>query len=203
MQWGFVDYENVGSLETIDLGKYDRIFVFLGPKNKQLKLGGNSPVGFCSIDLISLKTIGPNNLDFHLAFHLGRFHELAEELIEFHIITNDSGFNGLINHIKGLGRRCKKVTLERNDKKSQRIVSLSPGAELIVARLAPMDGRKRPRTTIKLKNWIKSQCTQVMNDTDPGEYYEELKNTKIIHENELRITYNDKAIKVRSGRLSA
>ncbi len=190
MQWGFVDYENTGSLDAIDLGKYDRMFVFLGPKNRKLKLGEISSVGFCSLELISLNTMGPNNLDFHLAFHLGRFHELADEEIEFHVISNDSGFNGLINHIKELGRKCKKVVTKSKDEKSRPIVNLSPCAALIVDRLATMDGRKRPRTKTKLINWIKSQCAQMLNGSDPGVFYEELKKVKIVHELGSDITYS-------------
>jgi hypothetical protein len=33
---------------------------------------------------------------------------LEEDL--FHIISNDSGFNGLVNHLKKIGRNCKKVS---------------------------------------------------------------------------------------------
>ncbi len=190
MQWGFVDYENIGSLDSIDLGKYDRLFVFLGPKNRKLKFGEISTVGFCSLELISLNTMGPNNLDFHLAFHLGRFHELADEQTVFHIISNDSGFNGLVNHINGLGRKCKKVATTSKVEKPKQGVSLSPCAELVVNRLAPMDGRKRPRKKTKLINWIKSQCAQMLNGSDPSVFYEELKKAKLVNEHGSDITYN-------------
>ena len=192
MQWGFVDYENVGSLDAIELGEYDRIFVFLGPKNRKLKLGQISSVEFCTVELIALNTMGPNNLDFHLAFHLGRFHELADEQTEFHVITNDSGFNGLVNHIKGLGRKCKKVATRSIGVKSRSAVSLSPCAELIVKRLSTMDGRKRPRTKTKLTNWVKSQCAHVLNGSDPSVFYEELKKAKVFDEHGSAITYNVK-----------
>ena len=38
MIWGFVDYENTGSLEAIRLDDYDRLLVFCGPKNNRIKL---------------------------------------------------------------------------------------------------------------------------------------------------------------------
>jgi hypothetical protein len=34
---GFVDYENVGSLEGIDVKSYERLLIFCGPKNSKLK----------------------------------------------------------------------------------------------------------------------------------------------------------------------
>jgi hypothetical protein len=190
MQWAFVDYENTGSLEAIDLSKYQRLFVFLGPKNTKLKLGELSSVDFCNLELISLNTMGPNNLDFHLAFHLGRFHELAEEEIAFHIITNDSGFNGLINHLKGIGRKCKRVPTKKVLEKPKALSKLSSCASLIVDRLAPMDGRKRPRKKVKLVNWIKSQCVQSLDGADPNIYYDELKKAKFIQESGSDITYH-------------
>ncbi len=36
MIWAFVDYENLGSLEQVDLSSYQKVFVFLGPKHKSL-----------------------------------------------------------------------------------------------------------------------------------------------------------------------
>jgi hypothetical protein len=136
--------------------------------------------------------MGPNNLDFHIAFHLGRFHELADKNIEFHIVTNDSGFNGLVNHIKKLGRQCKKINNQKIIEKSKTDVDLSTCASLIIERLSPMDGRKRPRKRVKLINWIKSQCAQMLNGTDPSIYYEELKKANIIHESGADITYTIK-----------
>ena len=191
MTWGFVDYENTGSLEAIDLSKYQRVFVFLGPKNTRLKLGEVSSVGFCTLEIISLNTVGPNNLDFHLAFHLGRFHEIAEESVEFHIVTNDSGFNGLVNHLRGIGRKCKHVSTKQAEKPKV-VPELSACAALVVERLGPMDGRKRPRKKAKLVNWIKSQCSQLLNGEEPIAYYEELKKAKIIRESGSDVAYEIK-----------
>lgn len=108
INWAFIDYENVGSLENLDVLGYDRVFVFCGPNNKRIKFKEFPSNRFCSIEFISVNTTGSNNLDFHLAFHLGRFHEIAEEAVVFHIVSNDAGFNGLVNHVKSMGRGCKK-----------------------------------------------------------------------------------------------
>ena len=112
MKWAFVDYENLGSLETLCLSDYERILVFCGPRNKSIKVGKLPSDGFRSIEMIGVTTMGSNNLDFHLAFHLGRFHETADRDVAFHIISNDAGFNGLVKHLKELGRSGKKVATE-------------------------------------------------------------------------------------------
>lgn len=51
MNWAFVDYENVGSLENLDIQKYDRIFIFCGPKIKESNLVNFRPTVFVWLSL--------------------------------------------------------------------------------------------------------------------------------------------------------
>lgn len=190
MNWAFVDYENVGSLETMDIAAYERVFVFCGPKNTRINVGALPSDGFCQIELLGVTTMGPNNLDFHLAFHLGRFHEIAEEGVAFHIVSNDAGFNGLVNHIKKLGRSCKKVTTKVVLPGNSEPQSLSEGASLVVARLKLLDGRKRPRKRASFINWIKSQCHGLVNGARPEDVCKELVSAKVVREAGLDITYD-------------
>jgi hypothetical protein len=189
MNWAFVDYENVGSLEALNIPEYDRVFVFCGPKNTKIKVGSLRSDGFCQIELIGVTTMGANNLDFHLAFHLGRFHEVAAKGVAFHIISNDSGFNGLVNHLKKLGRNCKKVATRKVIPKPAAKLSLSDEASLLIARIRQLDGRKRPRKRSSFLNWIKSQCQGRTNGTTPDSIYRELLNAKVIQESGSNITY--------------
>lgn len=39
MKWAFIDYENIGSLEKIDLEIYQRIIIFLGAKQSKIDFG--------------------------------------------------------------------------------------------------------------------------------------------------------------------
>lgn len=109
MNWAFVDYENVRSLESINLAAYQRVFVFCGPQNKSVKFDELPASGICRVDLITVPTSSKNNVDFHLAFHLGVEHSQASADINFHVISNDKGYQGLINHLELLGRSCKLV----------------------------------------------------------------------------------------------
>ena len=176
MIWAFVDYENTGSLEGVDYKLYQRVIVFCGPKNSKIKLGDADFSEFISIEIIKLKTMGADNLDFHIAYYLGKYSEIASQDIEFHVISKDNGFNGLVNHIKKTGRRCKKVTIQEKSNRNSKPppVPLSPCAELAVTRLASIDGRKRPRKKEKLANWIGSQCRTVGGDIDPLAVLKEL-----------------------------
>lgn len=199
MNWAFVDYENIGTLESLSVSDYERIFVFCGPKNTRVKIGAPPFDGFCRIELIGVTTTGSNNLDFILAFHLGRFHELAGKSVTFHIISNDGGFNGLVNHLKKIGRPCKKVvTKVVNPPKAATkkatppkvdSIPLSEEASLVVSRLKQLDGRKRPRKREKFQNWIKSQCQGISNSALPEVVYKELINLKLVLESGADISY--------------
>lgn len=189
MIWAFVDYENVGSLESLNLSEYEKVFVFCGPKNKKIKFGMLPSNGFCSIELIGVTTMGANNLDFHLAFHLGRFHEIADEKIAFHIISDDSGFNGLVNHLKKIGRNCKKVSTKAVPATPNAQFALGDTASFILAKLKQLDGRKRPRKRTKFLNWIKSQCQSLTGSATPEAVCEELIKAKLVRESGSNITY--------------
>jgi hypothetical protein len=189
MNWAFVDYENVGSLEALNISDYERVFVFCGPKNTRIKVGTLPSNEFYGIELIGVTTTGANNLDFHLAFHLGRFHEVADKGVAFHIISNDSGFNGLVNHLKKLGRNCKQVATKIAMPKQASTPSLSDEASLVVSRLRQLDGRKRPRKKGSFINWIKSQCQGLASGVHPEAVCKELVSAKFIRESGSDIAY--------------
>ena len=94
MNWAFVDYENVGSLEEIPFDDYDRVFIFCGPKNSKIKIGSSSITDFIKIEIIKLKSTGANNLDFHISYYLGKFYQTANPEVQFIVVTNDNGFKG-------------------------------------------------------------------------------------------------------------
>lgn len=141
--------------------------------------------------MIGVNTTGSNNLDFHLAFYIGRFHEIAEKEIEFHIVSNDSGFNGLVNHLKKIGRSCKKIATKETNLKPKKVglPSLSNEASSVVARLKQLDGRKRPRKKAGLLNWIKSQGQAMTNGALPEVILKELITAKLIRDSGNGIGY--------------
>ncbi len=188
MIWGFVDYENIGSLEDIDFTVYQKIFIFCGPKNPNIKLGNKAINEFINIQIIKLSTNGANNLDFHIAYYLGKFSQTASKETEFHIITRDNGFNGLIDHIKKSGRICKKILLNVETKTKK--IQLSLCAELTVERLSNTDGRKRPRKEQKLLNWIESQCRTVSKKINAKNILDELIKAKMITLENEAVKYN-------------
>lgn len=186
MQWAFVDYENVGSLEGLKLESYHRIFVFCGPKNTKLKFGSLPTIGSLQFEIIGVPTISDNNVDFHLSFYLGAWHSQVEKCISFHIVSRDNGFNGLIQHIKGLGRDCrsikpvapvanKTIVAASTAKQVQtNKVALSEVAIAVLKSLRQVESPKRPRKRAGYINWIKAHTQGLSPKPEPEKIFSEL-----------------------------
>lgn len=106
-----IDYENV-PVKSLALLKGDRfrVGIFLGPKNTRLatefvlamrELGEQG-------NYIQLEAGGPNALDFHIAFYLGRLLE-ARTADCYHIISKDKGFDALVAHVSKSGVACERA----------------------------------------------------------------------------------------------
>ena len=157
MKWAFVDYENVHSLGELELSEYERVFVFYGSRDKKLTLGDLPDHQFCRLEVIRVAGTGPNLLDFHLAFHLGRFHEIADPEVEFQILSRDSGFEGLIRHVGRLQRSCRQIKPPTAPPWSApRGNGLSREAAEVVDKLRQVNGNARPRKRASLGNWIEA-----------------------------------------------
>ncbi len=98
----FIDYENVQikSLDLLTTAEF-KVLLFLGPNNTKLpvelviamqNLGDRAKY-------VTLDTPGNNALDFHIAFYLGNI-AASDPTAFLHIISKDTGFDSLIQHLK-------------------------------------------------------------------------------------------------------
>ena len=99
-----IDYENVQpeAISALDL-EYFKVIVFVGATQSKVtyevaiaiqKLGNKA-------EYIKIAGNGPNALDFHIAFYIGRI-SAKEPDTYFHIVSKDTGFDPLIAHLKTL-----------------------------------------------------------------------------------------------------
>ncbi|MGC3874772.1 PIN domain-containing protein [Halomonas sp. GXIMD04776] len=144
MKWAFIDYENIGSLGKIDLSIYEKIIVFLGAKQPKLDFTDIKYDKPINLVVVQLKAIQDNNLDFHLAYYLGKFDTQADNAIAFEVISNDSGFSPLIAHIKNSGRICKQVKVAGAPADTQKLIKY----------LTSIPKEKRPQKIASLRNHI-------------------------------------------------
>ncbi len=112
MKYAFIDYENVNTLDIdgINLCEYARIFLFVGAADNQnyVMLPSNID-NMLNISLIKVHKIAKNNLDFHIAYFLGRLDVTVNKDVEFHVLSYDRGYEGLCEFISSQpnGRRCR------------------------------------------------------------------------------------------------
>ena len=170
MKWAFIDYENIGSLGKVDISTYKKVVVFLGAKQSKIDFNESRYDKPIDLVLIQIKTSQSNNLDFHLAYYLGKFDGEAAESVTFDVISNDSGFSPLISHIKSTGRQCKQV----------KVSGVSGELQKLVQSLTAVAADKRPKKLKSLRNHIAAYLRIKGNDAAIQNHLNYLLNTKVV-----------------------
>ena len=106
-----IDFENVQpkTLDRLQPGSV-RIKVFLGQHQNRLMLElaqALQPFG-ADAEYIAIQGSGPDAVDFHIAFYIGRL-AAADPGAAFTIISRDKGFDPLVRHLVGLGIPCQRI----------------------------------------------------------------------------------------------
>ncbi len=100
-----IDYENVQvkSLALLKDSKF-RILVFVGKTNSKIHFDlANDVQKFGErAEYVKLESSGPNALDFHIAFYLGKLVSADPGGI-FHVISKDRGYDTLIHRLNSQG----------------------------------------------------------------------------------------------------
>lgn len=96
MKYAFIDYENINSLDGLSLQEYERIFLFIGASQNQMDIRLSEKFNDeIHLTLITVKDIAKNNVDFHLTYYLGKLDVTTDKNIEFHILSQDKGYDGI------------------------------------------------------------------------------------------------------------
>lgn len=160
----FVDLENVQKLDLSKIPGDARVMVFYGVTQKKLPeelVVQAQPLG-ARLQWIKIAGQGPNALDFHVAFYLGR--ELTDHpKAQCTVLSHDTGFDPLIRHLDALGKTCSRVGSLKDafpaEKIASPIVPASTGGseiERLVKLLKKELVRplKRKGLTGKVKSWF-------------------------------------------------
>jgi hypothetical protein len=105
-----IDFENVQPkhVDRLKDGAF-RVLVFVGPQQTKIPIEMASALQSLGsgVEYIKLEKAGKNALDFHIAYYLGVLSHHDPDA-HFHIISKDTGFDPLVQHLKG-----KKVSVKR------------------------------------------------------------------------------------------
>ena len=168
MKYAFIDYENIHSLNNLNLNCYEKIFLFLGANLQSIQLSEKFNDEL-NITLITVQSSGKNNLDFHIAYYLGKMDMQTDKKIEFCVISKDNGYLGICEFIQNQ-RNARKCTLFKPqyqaeesqeikliEDKSAKTANIEQYIEEFQAYISKTKVEHLPRKKDKLFNSIRSQ----------------------------------------------
>lgn len=187
-----LDFENVqpDSLEKLAYDHF-KVILFVGANQKRLDielvkamqaLGSNG-------EYIQIEGNGPNALDFHISFYIGKYSETLKDSY-FHIISKDKGFDPLIAHLKDQHVLCSRWDSVKDIpiiKRSQKISPNERAREYYENRLLTANGR--PGTIKSLQNSINGHFLKLLSEKELDQVVEALKKSKKIQIKDKKIIY--------------
>lgn len=164
-----VDFESVQPTSFGLLAPdYFRVKVFVGATQSKLSFelaAAMQPLGERA-EYVKIAGVGRNALDFHIAYYIGR---LAVQQTEsfFHIISKDTGFDPLIQHLKDNDIFCGRwESLEEIPAvKAAQVKSPEERGILFMSRLLQPNATK-PRTEKTLRSAISAHFQRQLSDAE-------------------------------------
>lgn len=187
-----IDYENVqpSSFAGLEMEHF-RVLVFVGASQNKLafetaaavqKLGARA-------EYVKIAGNGSNALDFHIAFHLGLL-AAQDPTAFFHIISKDTGFDPLIQHLKErkvFVSRFKDVT-DIPLLKAANSKTTPEKIDVVIANLRQR-GASKPRTLKTLTSTINSLFQKQLNEEDLAALLKGIQFKGLITVDENKVTY--------------
>ena len=193
-----IDMENVvpDNLELLDQ-EWVKVFLFVGKNQTKLPISMVKAVQCLGsrAQYVEMSGTGHNALDFHIAFYIGRIAATDKDAY-FHIISKDTGFDPLIDHLKQEHVFADRVAkIEEIPALIQvRIVSKPLPERISFAKerlLKP--NATRPRTRKTLTSHIAAMFLKALPDADISNIIDGLFNDGSIRENGKRLVYSDES----------
>lgn len=154
-----IDFENVQP-DSLDLlaPEHFRVLLFVGANQTKLPFETVASMQKLGVkaEYIKITGHGSNALDFHIAYYIGVL-ATAEPSAYFHIVSKDTGFDRLVEHLKSKkvwARRVKAIS-EILMEKSASTQSPPERVQIVVDKLARLKATK-PGTLKTLSSSIAS-----------------------------------------------
>jgi hypothetical protein len=187
-----IDYENVQpeALSALN-AEHFKVVVFVGASQTKVTLDVAAALQRMGnkAEYIKISGNGPNALDFHIAFYIGQL-ATQDPTAYFHIISKDTGFDPLIQHLK-----TKKVVATRSRDVSDislvKVANTKSPAEKLVVIVADLKRRgvAKPRTVKTLLSTISSIFQKQLPEEEPAALLKELQAKGLVTVNGTKISY--------------
>lgn len=191
----FIDYENVQpeSIAGLDKGNF-YILLFLGAHQSKLNtklVRSLQPLG-TRVEYVVISGTGKNALDFHISYYIGERAAIEPDAY-FHIVSKDTGFDPLIEHLKDrniLASRTSSIDEICILQKSS-LKTLPERTSVVKARLAQMEGK--PSTVKTLSSTINALFQKTLSEDEVELVVKDLCGKGVIAIiNKTRVTYLQK-----------
>ena len=188
-----IDFENVQPKNLEILSRHPfKVLVFVGSNQTKVSFDVASAMQSLgdSAQYIKIAGAGKNALDFHIAYYIGELVS-KEPGAYFHIISRDTGFDPLIQHLKS-----KKIKVQRESDLAEiplvRMSSARSNDEKVSAIVANLVGRgqSKPRKVKTLSNTINSLFTESLSEQQLAELVKDLEKRQYIKVNDSKVSYN-------------
>lgn len=187
-----IDYENVQPAAVAALEPdHFHVMVFVGASQAKVSYEIASVLQRLGTRAVYTKITGngSNALDFHIAYYIGQL-AAQEPGASFHIVSKDTGFDPLIQHLKS-----KKIAVNRVKAiaelplvKATSSKSSSDRVSAVVTNLAQR-GSSRPRTLRTLASTIHSLFQKSLSETEVEHIVAELRHKGVIAVNDSKVSY--------------
>lgn len=187
-----IDYENVQPEAMAVLSKeHFKVIVFVGANQAKVTFEVASVLQQMGerAEYIKISGNGSNALDFHIAYYIGLLASKEPEAY-FHIVSKDTGFDPLINHLKGkkiLACRSKDVT-DIPIVKASNSKSPSEKIAVIIADLKRR-GASKPRAVKTLTSTISNMFQKQLSDEELQSLLLELQTKGIVSIAGTKVSY--------------
>lgn len=192
IKYVLIDLENVqpASLAGLD-AEFFKVLIFVGASQTKIpfelasaaqRLGERAAY-------IKIAANGSNALDFHIAYHIGRLAQ-QDPTAYFHIISKDTGFDPLIQHLKSqkIGATRSKDISEIPLLKAANSKTLQENTALVIATLKKR-GPSRPATVKTLSSTILSIFQKQLPKEELTQLLAELQSSGTIKINNDKVSY--------------
>jgi hypothetical protein len=164
-----VDFESVQPTSFGLLSPdYFRVKVFVGATQSKLSFDLVAAIQQLGerAEYIKIAGVGRNALDFHIAYYIGRISSKEPEAF-FHIVSRDTGFDPLIQHLKDNGIFCGRSESLEEIPAVKAAQSKSPEERAILfwSRLLQPKATK-PRTEKTLRSAIAAHFQRQLSDDE-------------------------------------
>jgi hypothetical protein len=191
-----IDSENVqpDSIEKLRREHF-RVVVFVGANQKRIDIAVAKAVQALGAngEYVQISGNGPNALDFHIAFYIGRF-SLEYPNSSFYIISKDKGFDPLIKHLSEMDISCTRLELVSDIPWVKSADSLPPmhrAADFFEKQIARAS-TTRPAKVKTLQSAIAAHFQKQLSAEEVGSVVEALKAAGHITVNGQKITYAER-----------